>query len=83
VTEGSGGEACQGVACLPVQRQALFQQRPCLRLVPAGDECEAGCAERQGTLIGRQASAAVQEPFLVGDQPLGVAAQPPEPPGCS
>jgi hypothetical protein len=45
VTEGSGGEACsQGVACLPVQRQALFQQRPCLRLVPASDECEAGGA---------------------------------------
>src|SRR5208283_1406553 len=82
VTQGSGGKSrAQRVPCLPVQREALLEQRLCPGLVPAGDEREASSAQRQGTLIWRHAFAAGQDPFLIATQLLGVAAQPPEPPG--
>ena len=81
VTQHACGHGCaQHVPGLAVQRQALLEQRLCCGLVPGREEAEAGAAQRHGTLLRRQVSALGQD-VRVGGEFLGVAAQPPEPPG--
>ena len=72
--------APEHVPGLAVQRQALLQERLRCGLVPGREEAEAGAAQRQGTLPRRQVLALGQD-VHVGGEFLGVAAQPPEPPG--